>query len=96
MFDQMTSLSLSQMFKNIQCELYQIKSVSASTSDVWTKFGLVTMTDGVHLDFAAFKSCHTVFTYCGGKTGTSTMKPPARRGCPRGGGGALPMSTIAP
>ena len=26
MFDQMTSLSLSQVFKNIQCELYQIKS----------------------------------------------------------------------
>ena len=64
MFDQMTSLSFSQVFKNIQCELYQIKSVSASKSDVWTKFGLVTMTDGVDLDFAAFKFCHTVFTYC--------------------------------
>ena len=82
MFDQMTSLSLSQVFKNIQCELYQIKSVSASKSDVWTKFGLVTPT--VHL------------LYCGRKTGTSTMKHPARRGCPRGGGGALPMSAIAP
>ena len=78
MFDQMTSLSLSQVFKNIQCELYQIKSVSASRSDVWTKFGPVTKT--------ALKSCHAVFTYCGRKTGTSTMKPPARRGCPRGGG----------
>ena len=58
MFDQMTSLSLSQVFKNIQCGIYQIKSVSSSKSDVWTKFGLVTTTDGVDLDFAAFKSCH--------------------------------------
>ena len=62
MFDQMTSLSLSQVFKNIQCELYQIKSVSASKSDVWTKFGPVTTTDVVDLDFTAFKSCHAVFT----------------------------------
>ena len=38
MFDQMTSLSLSQVFKNIQCELYQIKSVSASKSDVRVTF----------------------------------------------------------
>ena len=63
MFDQMTSLSLSQVFKNIQCELYQNKSVSASKSDVWSKFGPVTTTDGVDLDFTAFKSCHAVFTY---------------------------------
>ena len=75
MFDQMTSLSLSQVLRRL-CELYQIKSVSASKS---TK-------DGVDLDSTAFKSCHAVFTYCGPKTGTSTMKPPARRGAPPPGG----------
>ena len=90
MFDQMTSLSLSQMFKNIQCELYQIKSVSPSKSDVWTKFGPVTTTEGVNLYFTAFKPCHAVCTYCGRMTGTSTMKPPARRGCSGGGGGGTP------
>ena len=74
MSDQMTSLSLSQVSRNIRCGLYQIKSVSASKSDVWTKFGLVTTTDGVDLDYAACKSCHAVMTYCGRKTCTSTMK----------------------
>ena len=73
---QITSLSLSRCLRRF-CELYQIKSASASKST----------TDGVDLDFTAFKSCHAVFTYCGPKTGTSTMKPPARRGCPRGRGG---------
>ena len=63
MFDQMTSLSLSQVFTSIQCALYQIKSVSASKSDVWTKFGPVTTTDGVDLDFTTFKSCHVVFIW---------------------------------
>ena len=94
MFDQMTLLSLSQVFKNIQCEVYQIKSVSASKSDVWTKFGPVTMTDGVNLEFTAFKSCHAVFTYCGRKTYRHIHYETSSK--ERLGGGALLISTIAP
>lgn len=69
----LSKLSLPQVTSNVASGMFKIRSISASKSDVWKQFGIVT-NDGEDLDYVACKLCHTAITYMGRQTGTSTMK----------------------
>lgn len=53
---------------------YKLRPSINGRSDVWKDFGVVTDQDGKVLPYAACKSCFTVVSYTGRKSGTNSLK----------------------
>ena len=70
----LTMTSLTEISKRVKDGKYRLRTVSGGKSDVWKSFGIVVDDRDTDLDYVACRHCHTVLSFTGRQSGTSSLK----------------------